>query len=454
MTSRFRLPRRMFLRGMGGFGVAQLALPPLEAMLNTHGTAYADGTALPNRFGIFFWGSGNRPDRWAPKTTGADYQMTDELAPLAKVKSQLAVISGTNFPFGRGTGHHTHVAGYFSGSYYQDTGTNGTTLTAPTVDVLAAQQMGGNTPHRALRVGVDALRYADEGTTGKVLSHNGPGDVNEPDLDPVAFFDRLFPTAGGGGTGAPAPDVTKEKLRAKARRSVLDAITKDAVALQSRVGSADRKRIDQHLTSIREVEMRIKDPEAPPVFTGQPPPRPSGSVTDGKRDHKGVSRAFSDILTVALATDMTRVFLFQFGMWHTQTFWQAPVSDDFHVLSHDMAAFDQVHQGVVFFMTELAYLLDRLQSTPMGAGTLLDQCGILATSEMSDGFSHSGADMPVIVAGKANGALKTGFHSRMPDGTHTNQVMFTMLRKVAGLNLSSWGTEEFMVKQGIAPLEA
>jgi hypothetical protein len=240
------------------------------------------------------------------------------------------------------------------------------------------------------------------------------------------------------------------------RKSVLDAVAEDVTGLQSRVGLHDRKRLDQHLANIRAIEKRLAgDATSSSLGACTAPVRPA-PILDENGQEKIAERmkAMSDLTAMALACDQTRVFSIMFsGSVGATVFWQVGTDVGHHSLSHDEPG-DQplLHQSTVFTMEQFATLLGALDGVAEGDGTVLDNCGILASSDVADGREHSIEDYPILVAGRAGGALRSGVHYR-GDGENTSQVLLTLLRSV-GLPLSEFGEAGGRVSQGCSAIEA
>jgi len=440
------LSRRTILRGAARGAAVSIALPTLEAMLNGNGTAFAGGRALPRRLGIFFWGNGVRHKFWNPKERGKSWALSEELAPLEPVKSYVSVVSGTEIKTGNEQGHHAGSVGILSGcpmvSQPHPTSAYASTFSGPSIDQVAAEVIGKSTRFRSLEVGVSRQVTENEGTTLLYLSHRGPDNPNPPEYDPAAVFDRLF------GAG-----LARER---ELGRSVLDAVAEDARALTHRVGGKDRRRIDQHLENIREIEKRVarewKRPAKCEVgaFPG------SFAAVDGKEPLEAINAAMSRLVTLALSCDQTRVFSYQFsGSVANTVYWQVGEDKPHHQFTHDEPG-DQpiVHAGTIFVMKQLARLLQDLRNTPDGAGNLLDSCAILASSDTADGKEHSLQDYPIVVAGRAGGALKhPGVHYRSDTKENSSKVLLSVLRAV-GLRLDQFGKKGGNVKDSLGAIEA
>src|SRR5260221_2306206 len=192
----FKLSRRTALRGLLAGTAVSVGLPPLEAMFNANGTAYAAGGALPKRLGIFFWGNGVKLDRWNPMATGPDWMPNVENAPLMPVKDYVSVISGMSVKTGSEQGHHAGAVGILSGYPMVKQPANGapfrSTFSSASIDVVAANSIGKDSAFQHLPVGISTRVNGNEGTTLKYLSHNGPDNPNPPDYDPGKVFTRIF----------------------------------------------------------------------------------------------------------------------------------------------------------------------------------------------------------------------------------------------------------------------
>ena len=150
------ITRRTVLRGILGGAAVSVGLPPLEAMFNTSGTAYAAGGGLPLRFGLFFWGNGNLPEHWTPTGEGTDWALSEQLAPLANVKDLITVVSGMSIHTDNIFPHTSGSAGILTGSNllsYEDGREDGT-FALPSIDQLIASYIGGDTIYRSLETGV------------------------------------------------------------------------------------------------------------------------------------------------------------------------------------------------------------------------------------------------------------------------------------------------------------
>jgi hypothetical protein len=447
------LHRRTMLKGAAHGLLAAVALPPLEAMLNGNGTAYAaDGMPIPVRFGVWYWGSGVRKAQFFPSTTGPNWESTPELEPLQSVRSELNVLGGFAVKEG-GIVHHIGTAVLKTGRTYVDYGGNfNTDVTTHSFDVDVAQHLGAGTAFPALHVGVfsDGV-FKGEGLNTRALSHNGMGSPNMAETSPQAVFDRLFTMP----ATTPTPDARPFPSAAH-RKSVLDLVSEQARSLRQRLGAADQVRIDEHLEAIRGIELRLA--AMPPTTTTacQPPTRPS-QASPPIRDPDMVlhNELMVDLTAMALACDLTRVFTFRHHGWTDDpVFSDLGATDSHHNLTHNEAGNQPVvHAITVFTMGQLAKLIERLRSVTIGAGTLLDHAAIMAYSEVGEGQSHSLDDIPILTIGRAGGALKTGLYHRSTTRESATMVNLTMMRAV-GMQVESFGEGPNRVTEPVSAVMA
>ncbi len=434
---RHTLHRRTLLQGAGYGLLAAVGLPPLEAMLNGNGTAHADGTPIPVRFGIWYWGSGVRRERFFPTTTGPNWEITPELAPLEGVRSEINVLGGFSVREG-GIVHHIGTAVLKTGRGYIDHGGFfNTDVRAHSFDIDVARHLGADTAFPALHVGVYSDgQFNGEGLNTRALSHNGPGSPNLAETSPRAVFDRLFALQ----TDAPGPDAPAFPS-VEHRRSVLDLVNEQARSLRARLGTADQARIDEHLEAIRGIERRLEATPSTGDAACQSPARPAQGAPDLRRPDMVLhNELMADLTAMALACDLTRVFTFRHHGWTDD-----PVLEDLgatathHTLTHTEGGNQPtVHAINTFTMSQLAKLIERFQGVSVGGGTLLDHSAIMAYSEVGEGWSHSLDDIPMMTIGRAGGALRTGLYHRSTSRESVTKVNLTMMRAV-GMDVEAFG---------------
>lgn len=421
------MKRRTFLRGLFAGAAVSVALPPLEIMLNSTGTALADGEDLPTRFGLWFWGNGIRPEVWVPSGTGSSWTPSDPLSPLVEVKPWVSVVTGLAVKTGTYP-HHSGITGVLTGTDYHKLrnvrDTIASTFAGPSVDQVVAEAMGSPAPYRSLEVGVTRFRGTDEGSTFTHVSHNGPNDPNPAEYSPRTLYARLF----GGPTDARVDLV---------RQSVLDSVGEQVQGLERKLGSADRARLDRHLTSIRELEGRL-DLEDPSCLPGDAPDVPYEEP--GREPIEEKNEVMSELLALALACDLTRTFSVQFSSAGAGVvWWQIGASNSHHYTCHTEPMPQPIIQAATkMTMAQFASFCRILRDTEEGDGNVLDRSSILATSDLCDGRRHTLDEYPLLIAGKGGGRLKGGMHVREVGGNVSDAVL-TAIRG-AGVELPEWGT--------------
>jgi hypothetical protein len=457
-----KIARRRVLRGvLGGIGV-RVGLPALDLMLDGRGTAFAQGVVLPRRLVVFFWGNGRgvEPARWTPTGVGASWTPSPQLDPLAKVKDYVNVVSGFDSKLTKSPrGHHKGCVAMLSGADYLAQAPNGapyrSTFAVPSIDQVAARELGRTTPFRSLELGISSRVIRGEGTTLAAVSHNGPDAPNNAEVSPVRVYNRLL----GGTSAAPSSPGSDNlaQVMTEMRKSALDVVLDDLVQLRGRVGTRDRARLDQHADSLRDIEKRLV---ATGQQTGAACPRtsaPTDPVADGSREPlEERTQLMSRLMATAFACDLTRVSTVLFiGSVGSTLVWQTGATRGHHDLSHGGASTQSViDAATIFVMKQYATLIETLKSTPEGAGNLLDSCALMATSDCSDGAAHSVRDMPIVLAGRAGGALRyPGVHQRGAADNNTSRVLLTLLRAV-GLNLTEFGKDGGRATTGVSEVEA
>jgi hypothetical protein len=245
------------------------------------------------------------------------------------------------------------------------------------------------------------------------------------EVNPRLVFERLFAPAG-------SRSDPKALRREQYRRSILDFVAEDARGLKARLGSTDGRKLDEYLTGVREIERRLARADQETEVKGLPPGvrRPTG-VPRGYEQHL---RLMADMLVLAFQADLTRVATFVFANeGSNRSYRDIGVPEGHHDLSHHgrnrekQAKIQKINH---FHVTQLAYLLGRLKAVKEGGGTLLDSCMLLYGSGNSDGNRHNHDNLPILLAGKGGGTLKTGRHVRYPRETPLTDLYLSMLDRV------------------------
>lgn len=430
--SRFALSRRTMLRGSLGIGVASVGLPLLEIMLNDNGTALAGGAALPQQFITWFMGNGFRLERLEPTQTGADFTLTEELAPFSNVESYLKVVTGLqNWCYQQVT-HHEGMTG-FSGYNMAELSGLFSKSGGPTLDHLISQHIADTaaTPPlvQSIHAGISRrTSVMDSGTTMFAVSHAGTNAPNMPEFNPQQIWSTLF------GEFQPKPDDSEHRL------SVVDAVREDAKKLRAKLGKIDQERLDSHIDGLNDLEQRILT--EPPTCDAPEMPtetNPNGTAND---QLVNVNKVMSDLIVHAMKCDVTRVasVLFIGGAAET-VFAEISQSEVHHNNTHNGSsnAQNQVHAGVVFAMQQAAYLAEAMQAEVDPTGkSLLDTGCIMIGSDCSVGLSHSVSRQPYILIGNARDTLTGKYHHQQvprsgSEGNYTaagntSDVLYTLLK--------------------------
>jgi hypothetical protein len=431
MLKRPSVTRRRVLRGFG----ACVALPWLESL--SPGSAMGAETAadLPRRAAFLYVPNGVSMDHWRPKTAGTDYELPPTLQPLAAFREQMMVISGLTLDkardHGDGGGDHARALSAFL-TCCQPRKTSGADIrVGVSVDQIAAWKLGDMTRLPSLEIGCDAgnqVGNCDSGYSCAYSNNISWRTENTPqakEVNPRLVFERLFQDE----SGTAAKD--REK-RLTLKKSILDTVHSDANRLNARLGKSDQRKLDEYLTSVRELEQRIARSER---FKDQKVTVPDYPVPAGvPEDYKEHLQVMSDMLVMAFQTDTTRVSSFIFANeGSNRSYPFIGVSEGHHDLSHHQDEADKIAKlaAINLFHTErLAYLLNKLSSITEGESTLLDNCMIVYGSGISDGNKHNHEDLPILLFGKGGGTIRSGRHVTYPNETPLANLYLSMLERL------------------------
>ena len=427
--------RRRFLRGALAGAAVTVGVPLLEIFLNDHGDALASGGPLPLRFGTWFWGCGMNPPRWDPRTEGADWAMTPELEPIAPIRDHVSVISGTSALL-NGETNHVHYTGIMT-TLTGEAPTQSKLTPLPTVDVLIADHVGNATRFKSLEMAATA-RPKDS------YSQRNASLLNPSEVSPLALYRRVF----GPGFADPNAADWAPDPRILVRQSALSIVRDDRKRLEADLGTADRARLDEYFTSLRQLERQLE------IQLTKPPPLEACSVPDAPEE-RSVSlevgnvveshRLFAQLLALALACDQTRVFNMVFSN-RASSLHKPGSSDTHHTLTHEesrdpeLGYQKEATEFVLISMEAFKTFVETLASVPEGEGTLLDNCVVLAHSESSDANTHSVTGLPIMLAGRGGGRLRPGVHVRAV-GDSSSRASLTV-QQVMGMRVARFGTKQ------------
>jgi hypothetical protein len=456
-----QLPRRTFLRGALG---ASVALPFLDAMvaargLGTQGAAGADRTRLlcieevHGLAGCQKWGASKF--LYAPEQVGREFtlQPDNALASLDPYKQHLTILSNTDVRMAEaftapeiGGDHFRSSAVFLTQAHPKQT--QGSDIWAGTsFDQLYAQKIGRETPLPSMQFCIENLDQAGGCTYNYSCAYTDSiswASPNEPlpmIRDPRVAFDLLF------GSGSSKADRAARRV---SRRSILDWIQGEVQDVRKELGTADRTRLDRYLTYVREIEHRIEAIEAR-NRTGEErelPDAPAG-VPDSFSEHM---RLMFDLQVLAFQTDMTRIITFKTGRdSQNRVFPESGSLQPFHPASHHGDREDRVmefNKICKYRVSQVTYLIDRLEESMEGDQTLLDKTLVVWGSPMADPNVHNHRRCPLFLLGHANGAVPGQMHIKAADGTPMANAFMSMGR-ILDLNLESFGdsTGELSLRQ-------
>jgi hypothetical protein len=423
------ISRRTLLRGMG----AAVALPWLEAF------AGPTRASFPVRLGFIYVPNGKNMDDWTPKAEGTDVELPAILQPLHDLRSEFNILTGLTADkaraHGDGGGDHARaLAAFLTGA--QPRKTDGTDIRAGvSVDQVAAAAIGDQTRLSSLEIGCESGAMAGNCDSGyscvysSTMSWKSATQPLPKEVNPKSVFDRLF----GGGSAA-----ERAKTRAQ-RQSVIDVVREDYKDLSGRVGRSDQQKLDEYISSVRDIEVRLERAvHMPEVKVPEGVAKPTG-IPASYEEH---IKLMGDLLVLAFQTDVTRVATFVVANeGSNKPYAFIGVPEGHHDLSHHGGAADKkakIAKINAFHTQMLSYTLGRLRSVKEGDGTLLENCLIAYGSANSDGNAHNHDNLPVLLAGKGGGAIKTGRHVRYPKETPLNNLWLAFLQRV-GVKLQSLG---------------
>jgi hypothetical protein len=417
-----RLSRRALLQGLG----AAISLPLLDAMTPT---------AAPLRLAFIYVPNGIMMNQWTPASDGADFELSRILAPVASHRENVLVLSGLTQNTGRALGdsngdHARASASYLTGVHPKKT--DGAGICAGiSVDQVAASHVGATSKLPSLELACEDGRLVGNCDScyscaySNTLSWRTPNAPLPCEVNPRVVFERLF--------GSLDENPADRRKRQRDETSILDYVFDDTCRLARRLGRSDQRKIDEYLTSVREIERRIQfaekdDQQVPPSFA-----KPTGVPAD----FADYAKLMFDLMLVAFQTGTTRVSTFMLGReGSVRAYREIGISEAHHPVTHHSGKPDLIEKVVAintYHVQQFAHFLGKLKSTPDGDGTLLDHSLIVYGSGLSDGNRHEHHNLPVLVAGKAGGR-----HITYPAETPMNNLHLALLDRM-GVHIDSLG---------------
>jgi hypothetical protein len=423
--------RRAMLRGAG----AAVALPLLESMVPA-GVARAANAEPRLRFAAIYVPHGAVMSRWTPAQEGVDFVFTDILKPLEPFRDSLNIVSGLTLPLAYGQdasagANHTRSSAVFLTGAAPGVGAEARLGTS--VDQVAARHLGQGSPLPSLELSIeDGSLSCGAGLScayRNTIAWQSPTSPLPMENNPQVIFERLF---GDGST-----DEERSARRAEAR-SLLDSVMGETQALNRKLPSADRVRLDRYLTDVREVERRIALADKA-IPTGLKLPDAPSGIPDDFDVHV---KLMLDLQVLSWQADITRISTLMFAQEVSNAVFAASgVREPFHNLSHhsnvaeNIAKLAQLNQ---YHASLFAYVLKKLRESPDGEGNLLDHSVLLYGSGMSNSNQHDHRPLPIVVAGAAGGRLKGGRHIRADAETPLSNLQLALLQKL-GVPAESFG---------------
>jgi hypothetical protein len=392
-----RIDRRTLLRGVG----VAMGLPWLESMPVWGGDVAAQASSPPRRFAALFMGNGISPDHWWAKGTGAAMELGKSLQPLAPFKSKLNLMSGLFNKHATGVGIHPGQTGnILSGAALQ----KGAVLKGGvSMDQMIAARLGEQTPQPSLVLGCEQpiTGYHETNFSMAYSSHISWQDATSPvpmEVYPSLAFDSLFDNQGS-----------------KRSKSILDRVKEHASDLNKQVSRADRAKIEEYLTSVREVEKRVDGTRLAKARADERArdrgraaitmKRPDDGLPEDIREHM---RLMCDIIALAFQTDKTRVATLLLCRDLSGLFYPfLDVRTAHHPASHDDRS-DAYQRVAHYYVSQIAYLATRLDAMREGEATVLDNSCLMFVSNMWSGSRHDSTKLPVLTVGGLGKSLETG----------------------------------------------
>ncbi len=431
MKNSWHISRRHLLRGLG----ASLALPYLEVM------GSSTNSQPPLRFACVFTPNGVFPKMWDVNGSGTDYQLSPILSPLQDHKQDLIVLKNLD---NIGSGHVGLTSAFLTGVGVNQR-RNGISL-----DQMVAQQYADKTRFPSIELGTEPPRQGGDGgqpiAYANTVSWATPTTRLSPEINPQVAFDRLFRNQ----------DSLEARREANRRKSVIDLVLDDAKSLRLKASSSDQVKLDEYLDGVRTVEKQIDRSLNPPPrewepLTTAPLERPPAGIPRERDLHL---KLMMDIMVLAFQTDSTRVctLMTAHGFSRQNFSFLDGVKSDHHGMSHhkNQAELTEEYTKVsTWYVSQFAYLLERMKQIDEGNGSLLDNSVLLYGSSMKDGNGHVRTNLPLVLAGKCGGAIQTGRHLVCPKGTPLASLHLTLAQKL-GLELNDFNQATEKTITGLA----
>jgi hypothetical protein len=420
------ISRRTILRGLG----AAVSLPLLDAMIPALTASVQTPGRAVRRLGVVYHPNGVIYDQWLPSGVGARFELSPTLAPLEPLKDQLVVVTGLSMDLaealGDGGGDHSRASGgYLNGVHVKKSDT--VVEAGISMDQIAARAFERETELSSLQLQMDDNSLVGSCDVGYSCAYSSTISWLTPTLplmtenNPRVVFERLF-----GASDSTDPKVRAARLRQD--RSILDSVMDRVKQLQRHVGAADSTRVDDYLTSLRDVERRIQKTTEQSTKEVPDVARPAG-IPDNFDDH---AHLLYDLQLLAYQADITRVITFMYGREQSpRPYPQIGVPEPHHSMTHhqnDPIKMEKCAKIQRYHVKLFAEYLEKLRNTPDGDGSLLDHMVILFGGGISNSDRHTHGPLPTLVVGGGGGALRGGRHLVYPEHTPLTNLQLTLLQ--------------------------
>jgi hypothetical protein len=414
-----------------------MALPLLEGMLPLSAMAQSI-KRRPNRMAFLFVPNGVMIEHWTPDYVGQLQKLPHILEPLEPLSQHINILTGLTqrnaFANGDGPGDHARSsAAWLTG--VQPKKTSGADIRVGiSADQLAAQRVGKETPFPSLEIGCERGAVAGDCDSGYSCAYSSTiawRTENTPvakEVNPRLVFERLF------GNGSSSEMTESSAHREKYNRSILDFVLEDASKLQSRLGDRDRRKLDEYMTSVREIEQRLARFDQAQQNLGDAAKGGVRLPTGVPQDYAEHIRLMGDMMILAFQSDLTRICTFMFANeGSNRSYRQIEVPDGHHDISHhgkDPKKTDAKRKIDRFHAEQVAYIMNKMHSIKEPEGSLLENSMVVYGGGISDGDRHNHDDLPIVMAGTGGGTIKTGRHVQYENGTPMNNLLVSMLDRM------------------------
>ena len=436
IVTRKSLSRRTLLKGLG----VAVGLPMLDAMVPA--LARAAANKPPVRLAFFYLPNGMDMPNWSLNYDGKLGELPRILKPMEPYRADFQVLNNLTCNFGRGLldgpgDHGRCCATYLTGAHVHKSTTEIRIDGPMSMDQMIANKIGNQTKFPSLEIGTEDARQSGSCDSGyscaytNNLAWKSPTQPMPPILDPRILFERLF------GTNADLTPAERAR-QARVKSTILDLVQEQTKDLEKSLGPTDRHKLDEYLTGIRAIEQQMArvSKDETPVDPGMG--KPAGAPVDFSEHF----RMLTDMLTVALRADMTRVVTFMITREGTsRPYREIGISDGHHPLTHHGGNLEQLAKVTAineYHMKQFAAWMGRIANIQEGDGRLMDNLMMVYGASLNDGNSHIHEDIPTLLIGGGGGTLKPGKRIRFRQETPFSNLHLSLMDRM-GVEVDSFG---------------